>query len=105
MVGLAVVTCKICANLGAYTGPVANLEVLDLGADLDDFADDLMAYAEREGNVVAPAAGDGVDIGRADTAGIDGDVDVVVFEFLKWQLFVCQKLCVVKMSVDLPLVA
>jgi hypothetical protein len=72
--------------LGTNTGTIANLYVLDLGADLDDLANDFVTYTEREWNILAPAAGNGVDVGGADTAGINGDVDIVLFELLEWKL-------------------
>lgn len=45
-----------------------------------------MAYAQWKRDIVAPAAGDGVDIGGANTTCIDGDVNIVVFKFFQWKL-------------------
>jgi hypothetical protein len=83
LVGFAVVAREVGTNLGTNAGAVANLDVLDRGSDLDDLANDLVAYTERERDVLAPAAGDGVDVGSADTAGIDGDVNIVLFKLLE----------------------
>jgi hypothetical protein len=52
LVCLAVTAIKVGANLGTDTCAVANLECGDLGSDLDDLADDLVSYAEREGDVL-----------------------------------------------------
>lgn len=52
-----------------------------------------MAYADGEGDF-SPAASDCVDVGTADTAGVDGDIDVMVFEGLElelWWVLVCAK--------------
>jgi hypothetical protein len=37
--------------------------------------------------VVAPAAGDGMYVGAADTASVDGNVNVVVLESLELELY------------------
>lgn len=55
LVGLAVVTVQACANLRTNTDSVAHLDSLDLAANLDSPADDLVANAERHGSI-APAA-------------------------------------------------
>jgi hypothetical protein len=52
LVRLAVTAVEICANLSTNTGAVANLECGDLGSDLDDLANDLVSYAQRQGNVL-----------------------------------------------------
>lgn len=62
LVGLAVVAGEVSADLGADADAVADLQVLDLGAGLYDFTDDLVTHAEGERDVLAPAAGDGVDV-------------------------------------------
>ena len=48
----------------------------DLGADLGDDADDLVAGHDRE-RLGAPVAVDGVDVGVADAGVLDLDEDVV----------------------------
>jgi len=45
-----------------------------------------VAYAEREREVVAPAAVDGVDVGSADTARINGNVNIGLLELLEGKL-------------------
>jgi hypothetical protein len=45
-----------------------------------------VSYAERKRNVLSPSTGDGVNIGSADTAGINGNVDVVLLELLERKL-------------------
>ena len=86
LVGLAVVAGKIGANLSTGSHTVANLVLGDLASDLDDAANDLVSYAERERNVLAPSTGDGVDVRGADTASINGDVDIVVLKLLQGKL-------------------
>lgn len=86
LVRLAVVASQVGANLSTNTSAVANLNLGDLGADLDDLADNLVSYAERKRNVLSPSASDGVDVGCADTAGIDGNVNIVLLELLEGKL-------------------
>lgn len=86
LVGLAVSARKIGANLSANACAVANLEVLDLGAYFDNFADDLVSYAERERDFASPTAGNGVNVRGTDTTRIDGNVDVMVFKLLEREL-------------------
>jgi hypothetical protein len=45
-----------------------------------------VSYAERERNILAPSTGDGVDVRGADTASINGDVDIVVLELFQGKL-------------------
>ena len=89
LVGLAVVAGQVGANLGTNTSAVANLDLCDLGADLDDLADDLVSYAERKRDVLSPSTGDGVNVRRADTASIDGNIDIVLLELLEGKLKSC----------------
>ena len=55
---------------------VADLVLGDVGADLGDDADDLVAGHDGEG-LRAPVAVDGVDVGVADAGVLDLDEDVV----------------------------
>jgi hypothetical protein len=86
LVGLAVVASEISADLSPDTGAVADFEVLDLGANLNNLADDLVAYAERERDIVSPSSSDGVNIGRTDTACVNGDIDVIIFKLFEGKL-------------------
>jgi hypothetical protein len=42
--------------------------------------------AERKRDIFVPATGDGVDIGCADTTGVNSDVYVMFLEFLQRKL-------------------
>ena len=64
---------------------VANLAVGHLAADLDDLANDLVANAKRKRSV-APASSDGVNVGSANTASLNGNVDVVLLKLLELEL-------------------
>jgi len=64
---------------------VADLAVGNLVTDLDDLANNLVANAKREGSVT-PTASDGVKIGCANTASLDGNVDIVLFKLLELEL-------------------
>lgn len=86
LVCLAVVAREVGANLCTDTGAIADLQTLDLGADLDDLSNNLMSYAEREGNILSPPSRDGVDVRGADTASINSNINVVLFEFLEREL-------------------
>jgi hypothetical protein len=47
-------------DLGTDTDTLANLKLGDLGVDLDDLADDLVAGDDEFGGEGSPASGDGV---------------------------------------------
>jgi hypothetical protein len=81
LIRFAIGAIQISANLRANTSPVANFEVFDFRADLDNFADNLVPYAEREWNIFAPATSDCMYVRGTDTAGVNGDVDIIL---LKW---------------------
>ena len=87
LVGLAVVTCEVGADLSSNTSAVANLEVFNLGANLYDFADDFVADAQRKGDIFSPSASYSVDVGCANATRIDSNVDIVVLELLQWKLW------------------
>lgn len=87
VVALALRALETGPDLGADTDTIALLDVLDGLADLDRLPDNLVAYADR-GMGLAPAAGDGVDIGTADAAALNLDVDVVVAKDLGLELHV-----------------
>jgi hypothetical protein len=58
LVRLAVTAVEVGADLGTNTCAVANLECSDLGSDLDNLADNLVAYAQRQRNVLRPTTSD-----------------------------------------------
>lgn len=86
LVGLALGAGKIGTDLGTRTDAVSDLVLGDLGSDLDDAANNLVSYTERKGDIIAPSTSDGVDVRSADTAGVNGDVDIVVLELLEGKL-------------------
>lgn len=61
VVTLALRALQAGPDLGSNANTVTLLDGLDLGADLDGFADDLVAYADGQGST-APATVDGVNI-------------------------------------------
>jgi len=72
-------------DLRTHADAVANLDARHLGADLDGRSDDFMAG--NDGVVlVAPAARHCVQVGTADTAACDLDIDVVVAKRLGLEL-------------------
>ena len=77
---------EVGTDLSANTNTVSNLDVLDLGANSDGLANDLVSYAEREWNVCSPTTIDLVNIRCTDTASIDGDINVMLLEFLEGNL-------------------
>ena len=103
LVGLAVVAGQVCTDLGTDTDTISDpcnvisildsvntsfvgsLDGLDVLADLDGAANDFVTNAERKGDL-APAASDGVDIGSADTTGVNGNVNVAVLKRLELEL-------------------
>lgn len=73
-------------DLGTDADSVANLDVLDVLADLGGDANDLMT---RNAEVVlqrAPTTGDGMDIRTADTTVGDSNVDIVVSLLLEVEI-------------------
>lgn len=64
---------------------VADLAVGDLVANLNDLANDLVANAKREGSIT-PTTSDGVEIGSANTASLNGNIDIVLLELLELEL-------------------
>lgn len=82
---LAQIALHAAVHLRAYAHAVALLDVLDVRPDFDGAPDDLVPDAQRAG-VFAPAARDGVHVGAAYTARIDGNVNVVRAKWLDLQL-------------------
>ena len=85
LVGLAVGAGQVCLNLRTDTDTVTFLDGLDILANPDSLANDLVANAERHRSIT-PAAIDGVQVRSADTAALNGDIDVAVLESLELEL-------------------
>lgn len=106
LVGLAVVAVQARPDLRTNTNSVADLDGLDIAANLDSSANDLVANAKRHGSI-APSTclcqhdalvfyfeseaptGDRVNVGATDTACIDGNVNVALAELLQLELEGC----------------
>jgi hypothetical protein len=86
LVVLALVAGQVGTNLSTNTSAISNLDASDLVANLDDLSDNLVSYAERKRDVLSPSTGDGVNIGGANTAGVDRNVNVVLLELLERKL-------------------
>lgn len=86
LVILAVVAGEVGADLGSNTNTVSDLDLGNLAANLDGLADDLVSNTEGKGNIFSPSSSYGVDIGSADTAGVDGDINIVFLERLERKL-------------------
>jgi hypothetical protein len=85
LISFAVVASQICANLCADTNSIANFDVFDGLADLNCSSNYLVSNADWERDFT-PAASDSVDIATANSAGVDGDVNVMIFEWLEFEL-------------------
>jgi hypothetical protein len=86
LISFAVVASQISADLCADTNTITNFDTFHIFADLDCSSNDFVANANGERDL-APAAGDGVNITAAHSACVDGNVDIMVFERLKLELF------------------
>ena len=77
---------EAAAAHGADADGVADFDVLDAVADAGCGADDLVS--DDEGKLgVAPALGEGVDVGAADAAVGDGDLDIFGLERLGLEVY------------------
>ncbi len=85
VVRLAKLALQTGTNLSTNTNTVSNLDRCYLVTDFDSFADNFMSNADWE-RAIAPAASDGMDIRAADSAAFNFDVDVTVFELLRFEL-------------------
>lgn len=85
VIRLAKLALQTGADLRANTNTVANLDGCHLVADFDRLADDFMTDANWE-RAITPTACDGMDIGAADSAALNLDIDVTVFELLGFEL-------------------
>ena len=82
---LADVTLQAGLNLSSHANTVSDLDGLDLVADLDRMANDFVTDAKGE-RAATPTSADGVDVTGANTASLNGNVDVVVLEWLWLEL-------------------
>ena len=72
-------------DLSANTDTISNLNGCNLVADFDSLADNFMTDADGE-RAVPPTARDCMDIRAADTTALNFNVDITVFEFLRFEL-------------------
>lgn len=86
VISLARAAVQARPDLRANTDAVADVDALDIRADADGVADDLVADDERELGL-APAAGERVHVRGADTAVRDRDLDVILVEVFRLELF------------------
>lgn len=91
LVGFALGASQVGANLCANTDAISDLHSCDLGPDIDDLANDLVTDAEGQWDVFVPATSDCVDVGCADTAGVNGNVYVMLLELLERKLIPCER--------------
>lgn len=109
---LAVNARHVRRDLCANTNSVADLDVLDLVANLDGASDNLMSYIQSEwirvsggGRILtnaewhwrlAPASSDRVNVRSANTARINGDIDIILLERLQVVLGLLERRPVLK---------
>jgi hypothetical protein len=86
LVVFALVASQVGTDLSTNTGTVTDLNASDLVSDLDDLSDDLVSYAERKRDLLSPTTSDGVNIGSANTARVDGNVNVIFLKLLEGEL-------------------
>lgn len=85
VVGLADLALETGLDLSADTDTVANFTGRHFVANLDHFPNDFMTHANGQW-AFAPAASDCMDVGAADTACFDLNVDVAILEWLRLEL-------------------
>lgn len=86
LVCLAVVAGQVGLDLCTDTDSVANLDCLDVLSNLDSLADNLVANADWCWNLT-PSSCNCVAVRAANTATVDGDVNVPVLERLELELY------------------
>lgn len=110
LVSLAVVTSQICLDLRSNTNAITDFNSCDGAAYFHSTTDDFVANAQWKRRL-APAASNTyakrsvgerltkieqesstVDIGAANTAGINSDIDVSVLKLLELELFLMEGL-------------
>ena len=85
VIALAILAFQARRNLSANTNTVANLDGRHLVTNFDGFPNDLVSDTKGQWGF-SPATGDAVDVGTANTAGVDLDVDITVTERLCLEL-------------------
>lgn len=85
IVSLAELALQAGTDLSTNTNTVSNLDGCHLVADLDSLADDFVANADWK-RAFTPTSSDCMDIRTTDSAALNLDVDVTVFELLGFEL-------------------
>lgn len=88
VVRLAKLAFQTGTDLSANTDTVSNLHGCDLVADFDSLADNFMTDADWEW-AVAPPAIDSMNIGAADTATLNFDINITILKLLRFKLGLC----------------
>ena len=105
IIRLAKLAFQAGADLGTDSNAVSDLDGGHLVADLDGLANDFMTNADWK-RAITPTAIDCVDIGAADPAAFNLDVDVAVFELLRFELILLSGLeSCTSLSLRVPIVA
>ena len=85
IIRLAKLALQAGADLSTNSNAVSDLDSGHLVANFDGLANDFMTNADWE-RAITPTAIDCVDIGAANPAAFNLDVDVAVFELLRFEL-------------------
>lgn len=85
VVCLAELALQAGTDLSAHTNTVSNLNGCHLIADFYSLANDFMTDADGK-RAITPTASDGMNIRAADSAAFNFDVDITVFELLRFEL-------------------
>lgn len=85
VVRLAKLAFQTGTDLCANADPVSNLDGCNFVADFDSLANNFMADADWEW-AVAPAAIDGMNVGAANPAALNFDVNITILELLRFEL-------------------
>lgn len=85
IIRLAKLALQTGTDLSANTNAISNLDGCHLVADFDSLANDFMTDTDGE-RAVAPTASDGMDIRAADSAALNFNVNITVFELLRFEL-------------------
>ena len=85
IISITLVAGKIGFDLGTDTNAVADLDSRHVLANFDCRSNDFVANAERKWHF-APAASDRVDIATANTARLNGNVNVAILKLLQLEL-------------------